>query len=304
MPPTLGIWISALRPKTLWAAVAPIVMASAMCHEAGLFHAPSFVVILLAALLIQIGTNLANDYFDFRKGSDTEDRIGPTRVSQAGLVRPEFVRSAFILVFLLAIILGSYLLVRGGWPILVIGLSSVLLGVLYTGGPRPLAYVGLGDVFAFLYFGPVAVAGTWYVQAVSWNPATLLVGAAAGFFSAALLTVNNFRDIEADRQAGKKTLAVRLGPGFARAEFLFCLGAAAIIPFLLVGLFAAPWWVLMASLPVVFRFPGFHKLMRQEPGASREFGNSMNILLGEVGKLEMQYALLFSVGWLVHWPGG
>ena len=144
MPRALTIWVSALRPKTLWAAVAPIYMASAMCWEAGYFHVLSFCVVLLVALLIQIGTNLANDYFDFRKGSDTEARIGPTRVTQAGLVKPESVRTAFVLVFLLAIILGSYLLFRGGWPILIIGLTSVLLGVLYTGGPWPLAYIGLG----------------------------------------------------------------------------------------------------------------------------------------------------------------
>ena len=139
MPGTLAIWISALRPKTLGAAGAPVVMASAMCYQAGCFHALTFSVVLFAALLIQIGTNLANDYFDFRKGADTEDRIGPTRVTQTGLVKPESVRKAFVLAFSLAILLGGYLLFRGGWPILIIGLSSVMLGVLYTGGPFPLA---------------------------------------------------------------------------------------------------------------------------------------------------------------------
>ncbi len=304
MPGSLTIWVDALRPKTLWAAVAPIVMASAMCYEAGNLHVLSLVIILLAALLIQIGTNLANDYFDFRKGTDTEDRIGPTRVTQAGLVKPESVRTAFILVFSLAIILGGYLLVRGGWPILVIGITSVLLGFLYTGGPWPLAYIGLGDVFAFLYFGPVAVAGTWFVQALNWNPATILVGCAAGFFSAALLTVNNFRDIVSDKQGGKKTLAVRFGPRFARAEFIVCLGGAVVIPFLLVAFFGASWLVLMAVVPVVILFPSFFKLMRQEPVATREFGDKMNNLLAQVGRLEMMYALLFSIGWIIPGSGG
>ena len=303
MPESLNIWRSALRPKTLWAAVAPVVMASAMAWTASVFHGPSFAVILSTALLIQIGTNLANDYFDFRKGSDTAGRIGPVRVTQAGLLRPEAVRLAFILVFAAATLLGAYLVLRGGWPILAIGISSVLLGILYTGGPFPLAYVGLGDVFAFLYFGPIAAAGTWYLMAGTWTPESILAGCAAGFFSTALLTVNNFRDIVSDRRSGKKTLAVRFGARFARIEFLLCLTGVVIIPCVFIYRFGASWWLSLAGIPVLLRLPAALAAMWADPDESREFGDRMNRLLAEVGRLEILYAILFSAAWIIAGAG-
>jgi 1,4-dihydroxy-2-naphthoate octaprenyltransferase len=295
----VSIWLEAARPKTLWAAVAPVLMASAMAWSADSFHGPTFGVIIAAALLIQIGTNLANDYFDFRKGTDTEHRIGPTRITQAGLARPGAVMAAFIVAFGLAVLLGVYLLLRGGWPIAVIGLSSVLLGVLYTGGPWPLAYVGLGDVFAFLYFGPVASAGTWYLMTRSWSAESILAGCAAGCFSAALLTVNNFRDIVSDARGNKRTLAVRFGPCFARTEFFAMLTGAVLVPFVLAAFYGASWLILVTAVPVIARWPGFVRRLDVEPGEDRSFGEAMNRMLADVGRLELMYALLFSIAWVV-----
>jgi 1,4-dihydroxy-2-naphthoate octaprenyltransferase len=295
----VSIWLEAARPKTLWAAVAPVTMAAAMAWQAGVFHGPTFAVILAAALLIQIGTNLANDYFDFRKGTDTAKRIGPTRITQAGLASPGAVRAAFIAAFGLAVLLGVTLLLRGGWPIAVIGLTSVLLGILYTGGPWPLAYIGAGDVFAFLYFGPIASAGTWYLMARTWTWESVIAGAAAGCFSAALLTVNNYRDIVSDARGKKRTLAVRFGPGFARAEFFAMLAGAVAVPILLAAFFGATWWLLIAAVPVLARGFGFVRRLRVEPSEDRAFGDAMNRMLAEVGRLEILYALLFSIAWLV-----
>ncbi len=299
----VSIWLEAARPKTLWAAVAPVTMAAAMAWKAGVFHGPTLAVIIIAALLIQIGTNLANDYFDFRKGTDTEERIGPTRITQAGLASPGAVKIAFLIAFGLAILLGVVLLLRGGWPIAVIGLTSVLLGVLYTGGPWPLAYIGAGDIFAFLYFGPVAAAGTWYLMAHTWTWESVLAGCAAGFFSTALLTVNNYRDIVSDDRGGKRTLAVRFGPCFARTEFFAMLTGAVVIPFLLATFFGASWALLIAVVPVVVRWPGFVRRLDVEPSEERTFGEAMNRMLADVGRLEILYALLFSIAWIAG-PGG
>lgn len=292
------IWLDALRPKTLWAAVAPVAMASAMAYAAGSFDGLVFGLIVVAALLIQIGTNLSNDYFDWRKGTDQADRIGPTRVTQAGLVSPGTVKAAFIGVFAVAVLLGVYLAVRGGWPIIAIGATSVLLGILYTGGPYPLAYLGLGDVFAFLYFGPIASAGTWYLMAGTWTWDSVLAGCAAGFFSCALLTVNNYRDIVSDARGGKRTLAVRYGPGFARVEFLTCLFGAMIIPTMLMQR-GATWLIVIVVVPVAFALPGMMRQLSREPTAEREFGDALNGLLAQVGRLEIFYALLFSIAWVV-----
>jgi 1,4-dihydroxy-2-naphthoate octaprenyltransferase len=203
---------------------------------------------LVGAILIQIATNLANDYYDFMRGGDTRDRIGPVRVTQAGLIAPNVVRRAMMVVLAAALIPGVYLVSVGGWPILAIGLASLACAVLYTGGPYPLAYHGLGDVFVFVFFGLIAVGGTYWVQALDWSAGAVLAGAGLGALSTALLVVNNLRDIATDAAAGKRTLAVRLGPSGTRAEYGLLLAIAAVVPPLGVAALAWPVAALGALL--------------------------------------------------------
>jgi 1,4-dihydroxy-2-naphthoate octaprenyltransferase len=296
---TVKAWLLAARPKTLWAGVVPVLMGSAMASADGLFHAPAAAAALVCSLLIQVGTNLANDFHDAKKGIDTKERIGPTRVTQTGLLEASVVKRAFILCFALAILLGAYLLFRGGWPILLIGLSSVALGWLYTAGPAPMSYTGSSDLFAFLYFGPVAVAGSYYVQALAWSEASLWAGMAAGGFSVALLTVNNFRDMVSDTRTGKRSLAVRFGAGFARAEFRFSLLLAAIVPFWLIHHYDAPQSLLAPAILVAAMLVPLWRTVALEPRADRDFGDAMNRLLALVGRLELLYGILFAAAWLL-----
>ena len=192
---------------------------------------PSALMALSAALCIQIGTNLANDYFDFKKGADTADRQGPIRVTQAGLITPHIVLWAALFFFALAALASVYLIHRAGMCILIIAVASIISGIFYTAGPRPLGYLGLGDLFVLIFFGPVAVGGTYFTQALEINWAVIVAGLAPGFLSMAVLAVNNLRDIDTDRRAGKLTLAVRFGRSFAMSEYLFCIIAACLIPF-------------------------------------------------------------------------
>lgn len=269
-----------------------MIMGGAMAASDDAFHGVAFACALLGALLIQIGTNYANDYFDFVKGTDTEERIGPTRATQAGLVSPGTMLTATVIVFALALAPGGYLIHRGGLPILVIGLVSIACGVLYTGGPFPLGYLGLGDVFVLMFFGPVAVAGTYYVQALTVTPEAVLAGVAAGLWSTAILTVNNLRDMEGDRKTGKRTLAVRFGRRFARVEYLLCILIAGIgIPVYLSVVDG--WGVLLAMLSVPASLPALRTVF------TRTGGETLNNTLAATGKLLLLYAVLFSVGWLL-----
>jgi 1,4-dihydroxy-2-naphthoate octaprenyltransferase len=231
---------------------------------------------VLAVVAIQVGTNYANDYYDARKGADTDARVGPRRATQAGLVAPGTMRRAFIAAFAVAVLLGVGLIARGGLPVLLIGIVSVACGVLYTGGPRPLGYVGLGDLFVLVFFGPVAVAGTHYVQTLSFSPAAAIAGLGPGLLSVAILVVNNLRDRHTDVGAGKRTLAVRFGARFARVEYaasvyaglgLTILTAAARAPVAIAGLALAPLAV---------------RLVRRV-GATD--GAALNPLLGETARL-------------------
>ena len=204
-----------------------------MAFGDGGFHAVSALAAIACALLIQVATNYANDLFDFEKGADTEFRHGPVRVTHAGMATPGMMRRAIAAVLVLTVLGGLYLVWRGGWPILVTGLISIAAGLLYTGGPRPLGYMGLGDVLVLVFFGPVAVAGTYYVQTLSVNSTVVLAGLAPGLLSVAMLVVNNLRDTKEDRRAGKKTLAVRFGRGFARFEYVAALAGACVLPLVL-----------------------------------------------------------------------
>ncbi len=214
------VWVLAARPKTLPAAAAPVLVGSAAALVGGGFHLGVFCAALLAALLLQVGANLANDVFDFHKGADAHQRLGPTRVTQAGLLLPEQVYRGMWLVFGVASLLGLYLIWMAGWPILVIGVASILAAIAYTGGPFPFGYYGLGEFFVFLFFGLAAVCGTYYAHLHSLDILAIVSSLPMGFLITAILVVNNLRDIETDRLAGKRTLAVRLKVPGTRVEFL------------------------------------------------------------------------------------
>ena len=295
-------WLMAARPQTLPAGAAPVVVGTGLAVREGVFALLAALAALVGALLIQVGTNFANDYYDARKGADTDEREGFTRVTQAGLIPPGTVRRAMYLTYAAAIAVGIYLVYVGGVPILVVGLSSVAAGVLYTGGPYPYGYRGLGDLFVFLYFGVVAVAGTYYVQAAALLAAPLSVGVPPGTLplsavvaglapaglSTCILVVNNVRDRETDAAAGKRTLAVVLGYRGSRVEFLLMLGLAYAVPVV----FAATGYGPLALLPLV--------TLPLAAGVSRslltETGPVLNDTLERVGKLLAAHSLLFAAG--------
>jgi 1,4-dihydroxy-2-naphthoate octaprenyltransferase len=250
----------------------------------------AFLAALLGAMLIQVGTNLSNDYSDARRGADSEDRLGPVRVTAGGLLPPKQVLVATYTTFALAVLCGIYLVAVAGWGLLAVGAASILAGVLYTGGPRPYGYEGLGEVFVFLFFGLVAVVGSWYVQVQSlpWEP--FVVAVPVGLLASAILVVNNLRDIETDRRAGKRTLAVRIGVGGTRRLYEVVLIAAfllAPLPWLLGSMSA---WLLLAwlALPLALRALGTVR--------TRTDGPSLNQALAQTAMLQLVFCLLLSAG--------
>lgn len=286
------IWIQAARPKTLAAGITPVLIGTAMAVDAGVFHAAAAIAALLGSLLIQIGTNFANDYFDFVKGTDTEERVGPQRATQAGLVSPATMRFATLIVFALALLPGAYLIYRGGAPILAIGIVSIICGVLYTGGPYPLGYLGLGDVFVLVFFGPVAVGGTYYVQALACPPEVLIAGLAPGLFSTAILTVNNLRDADTDVKTGKKTLAVRFGKTFARWEYVLSLLLGGLVVPLYLAVTTGHWVALGAALALLPAIPAVRTVFTTD-------GPALNEILARTGQLLLLFSVLFSIGWVL-----
>ncbi|MDT8340921.1 MAG: 1,4-dihydroxy-2-naphthoate polyprenyltransferase [Longimicrobiales bacterium] len=244
-------WILAARPRTLPAAAAPVLVGTALAWRLGGFSLLPALAALAGALSIQVATNLGNDYFDYRHGADTEARVGPVRVTQAGLLSPAAVRRGMALALLAALLVGVYLIQVAGPPILWIGLASLVCAVAYTGGPFPLAYRGLGDVFVFVFFGLVAVAGTVYVQTLVFSWEALWAGAGVGSVSTALLVVNNLRDVETDAAAGKRTLAVRLGVPGTRVQYTLLWAFAAAVPVVGVGLYRWPSAVMAALMGLV-----------------------------------------------------
>ena len=264
-----------------------------MAFEAEKGHLFSALAALLGALLIQIGTNLSNDYFDFVKGADTEERLGPARATQAGWIRPEIILRSSLLVFAAAVIIGIFLVLRGGWPIVLIGIASVICGILYTGGPYPLAYLGLGEVFVVIFFGPVATLGTYYVQALEFSKEVFIAGLAPGLISTALIAVNNLRDIPTDIKARKRTLAVRFGYRFARIEYTLCILGGLFIPLFLVVMLKDHWFSLIASFAVI---PAFFPVRDVVSGIS---GEMLNDTLAKTGKVLLIFSILFSAGWLI-----
>lgn len=242
----VSAWLQAARPKTLNAAAAPVLVGAGLAEAHGAFALLPVLAALTGAIFIQIGTNFANDYYDFVRGGDTPDRVGPVRVTQAGLIPPKHVRRGMVAVLTAAASVGIYLVVVGGWPIVWIGLASLFCAVAYTGGPYPLAYHGLGDPFVFVFFGLIAVGGTYWVQALALPGDVLLAGAGIGALSTAILVANNLRDIDTDTSAGKRTLAVRLGRSGSRVEYAILMVVGFTVPVLGVGVYQWPAAALLA----------------------------------------------------------
>ncbi len=284
-------WILAIRPKTLAASICPVVMGTAMAFGDGVQDWFIAVLCLIGALSIQIGTNLANDYFDFKKGTDTFERIGPVRVTQAGLIKPHVVMIGFILSFLITILVSIKLIERGGWPIAIIGITSIISGVAYTAGRYALAYLGLGEIFVLIFFGPVAVAGTYWVQSLEMNIAVILAGLAPGLLSVAILAINNLRDIETDFKSSKRTLAVRFGRSFAIQEYYYSVILAALTPILLFGIMDDHLPILASSLVLFLSVPVMITV------ATKMDGPSLNHALADTGRLLVFYTVIFSIGW-------
>ncbi len=237
----MSAWIQAIRPKTLFAAVAPVLMGTALAFSDSAGYLPAALAALIGAVCIQIATNLANDYWDAKKGADTGDRLGPVRVTASGLLKPRAVFVGMVVFFAIATLAGVFLTFRAGWPVVAIGLLSIAFGILYTAGPFSLAYIGLGDVFSFLFFGLVATAGTYFVQSLEVSKTALLLGCIPGCYSVVLLALNNLRDRESDERAGKKTLAVRFGRRFAVIEVVVFLFVPALIPLWLLPFNEGGW---------------------------------------------------------------
>ena len=289
----LSPWILAIRPHTLPAAISGVLIGSAMAFGDGGFHTPSALVALLAALSIQIGTNLANDYFDFKKGADRADRLGPRRVTQSGLIAPNAVLWAAMFFFALAALASLYLTYRAGPCILIIAAACIISGIFYTAGPRPLGYLGLGDLFVLIFFGPVAVGGTYFVQTLEINWAVIVAGLAPGLLSMAILAVNNLRDIDTDRRANKLTLAVRFGRSFVMSEYLFCIIAACLIPLAVLLITDDHQGMAVASLV------GFFANGCVKTALTHTDGPSLNRVLAATGRLNLIYSVLFSIGWVL-----
>jgi 1,4-dihydroxy-2-naphthoate polyprenyltransferase len=284
------IWVMAARVRTLPAAVAPVLVGTSLALGAGRFAPLAFFAALLGAVFIQVGTNLSNDYSDARRGADTEDRLGPVRVTAGGLVPPRQVLLATYVTFGLAVGCGAYLVAVAGPELLAVGAASILAGVLYTGGPRPYGYEGLGEVFVFLFFGIVAVTGSYFVQVQELPWQAFVCAVPVGLLASAILVVNNLRDLETDRRTGKRTLAVRLGSKRTRALYTA----------MVVGAFAAaplPWvfgsmtaWLLLswAAIPLA---TAIVRVVR-----TRTDGPTLNGALARTGAVQLLFCLLFAAG--------
>ncbi|MEX2252856.1 MAG: 1,4-dihydroxy-2-naphthoate polyprenyltransferase [Thermoleophilaceae bacterium] len=286
----LRLWLVAARPRTLPAAVAPVVVGTALAGTEGTFRPLAFAAALVGSIFIQIGTNLSNDYSDARRGADTEDRLGPVRVTAGGLMPPRQVLVGTYVAFGVAVAAGIYLTVVAGPLLLAVGAVSIAAGVLYTGGPRPYGYAGLGELFVFLFFGVVAVSGSYFVQTEELTWEALALSVPVGLLAAAILVVNNVRDIDTDRRAGKRTLAVKLGRERARrlfAAMLVLAFAAPVATWLAGGLSA---WLLLPLAAAPLAWP----LVRTV--ATHTDGPALNDALGKTGILLALFSLLLAAG--------
>jgi 1,4-dihydroxy-2-naphthoate octaprenyltransferase len=290
---TLRLWLLASRPRTLPAAIAPVLVGTALAATEDELAVLPFLAALVGSVFIQVGTNLSNDYSDARRGADAEDRLGPVRVTAGGLMPPKRVLVGTYVAFGIAVAAGLYLAAVAGWELLVVGAASILAGILYTGGPRPYGYEGLGEVFVFVFFGLVAVAGSYYVQTEELRWEAFALAVPVGLLAAAILVVNNVRDVDTDRRAGKRTLAVKLGRERARLLFAAMVIVAFAAP-------AATWaagglsaWLLLtlAALPLA---PPLIETV-----SSRTDGPALNGALAATGRLLAVFSLLLAAGVLL-----
>ncbi|MCX8106828.1 MAG: 1,4-dihydroxy-2-naphthoate polyprenyltransferase [Ignavibacterium album] len=288
----INYWILASRPKTLPAAVVPVMVGSALAINQGKFYPLYSVIALICSLLIQVGTNFTNDLYDHLKGADTEKRKGPSRVLSAGLISVNEMRNAIILVFSLTFVLGLYLVYVTDWKILVIGIFSIIAGLAYTAGPYPLAYHGLGDLFVFLFFGIVGTMGTYYLHHQDFTIISLIVSLPVGALITNILIVNNYRDIEEDKEAGKNTLAVILGRQFSRYEYIFFLLLSFFVPFILYFEFHFNATIFLPYLTLPFAIILVKMIYNYQ-------GQQLNKTLEVSAKYSALYGLLFSAGLII-----
>jgi 1,4-dihydroxy-2-naphthoate octaprenyltransferase len=282
-----------MRPKTLPAGACPVFIAATLAAEAGAFHIPSFLACLAGALLLQILANFANDYSDGVRGTDTE-RLGPPRAVESGRIQPQVMKGAIILTAIAVFIPGTYIMVRGGPVYLAVGVASILSALAYTGGPYPLGYHGWGELFAFAFFGPVAVCGTYYLMDGTLPEAVVAASFAPGLFSVAILTVNNLRDIDGDRAAGKRTLPARFGKRFAQAEYVLSLIAATIgVPAYLYLQLGYPPVAFITAATLLVAVPSVTRVYRYTDP------RQLNAVLAQTGQLLVVYSVLFAAGVLL-----
>lgn len=282
-------WVLASRPKTLPAAFVPVIIGSSLAYAEGKFRFPAALIALICSLLIQIGTNFVNDLYDYLAGTDTEERVGPTRVLASGMVSVNEMKAAIALVFGVTFLLGMYLVYLGGWIILLVGVLSILAGIAYTAGPFPLAYNGLGDIFVFIFFGLVGTIGTYYVQALEINTLAVLISIPVGALITNILIVNNYRDIETDKANGKNTLAVLFGKEFSRVQYLVFLIVSYLIPVLIYFYYKQDVFVFLPllSLPLAIRLVRMIYTYK---------GEELNTTLELTAKLSGIYGILFAAG--------
>ena len=287
--PKFRIWLLAIRPKTLPAAGAGVVTGTALAFYDGYFQILPALAALIGAILLQIGSNLANDVFDYLRGAESKERLGPLRVTQAGLLTPKEVQTGMWFTFFLSALIGIYLITVAGWAILLIGLTAILAAIAYTG---PISDKGMGDIFVFLYFGVAAVVGTYYVQALKTSPAAWWMSVPIGLLIVNILVVNNLRDIVADKAAGKITTAVRFGVSATRKEYLILLAISyLILPILVaVNLISVATLVVWLSIPFAWKVAGV---------VLKEEGRPLNAALAGTGKIALIYSLLFFTGILL-----
>ncbi|HEX8648919.1 MAG TPA: 1,4-dihydroxy-2-naphthoate polyprenyltransferase [Thermoleophilaceae bacterium] len=289
----LRLWLVAARPRTLPAAIAPVLVGTALAGSEDVFKPLRFACALIGSVFIQIGTNLANDYSDARRGADTEDRLGPVRVTAGGLMPPKRVLTGTYVAFGIAVAAGAYLIAVAGWELLLVGIASIAAGVLYTGGPKPYGYEGLGELFVFLFFGVVAVVGSYFVQVEELRWEAFALSVPVGLLASAILVVNNVRDVDTDRRAGKRTLAVKLGRDRARGLFAAMVYGSFLVPFVVAAAGDVSWWVLLALLALPLAPPLVRTVRTRTDGAS------LNGALAHTGRLLAVYSVLLAAGVLL-----
>jgi 1,4-dihydroxy-2-naphthoate octaprenyltransferase len=288
---SIKFWVLATRPKTLSAGVIPVIIGSSIAFYAGQFNWLYFIITFVCSLLIQIITNFINEIYDFKKGADTVDRIGPQRQVASGNISEKSMRLVSIILIIITFILGLILVARGGLPVLLIGVISLILAYGYTGGPYPLAYKGLGDIFVLIFFGLVAVGGTYYIQTLNMDSVVIIAGLAPGFLSMNILGVNNIRDVRTDKNVNKLTLAVRIGARNAKILYII-LNVLTYLSIISIYFFTHKVWILLPFLTIFHAFNLSKKIMIFH-------GAELNEILEGTGKLLLIFGLLMSLGFIL-----